>query len=155
MSSEGDRYARVVTTNVFPDESTDFGRRVRERLRDGQVIWLTTVGEDGTPQPNPVGFVWDGADGVLIYSRTDAHRLTHVRKRPRVSLNLDGNGQGQDIVVLTGDAEIVGDHPPLTDNPGYLAKYADAVKRIFGDVHRFAREYPVAMRVRITKVRGF
>lgn len=70
----------VVTTNVLPDESTDFGRRVRERLRDGRVIWLTTVGADGTLQPDPVGFQWDGADSVLTYNRTEAHRLTHVRK---------------------------------------------------------------------------
>jgi PPOX class probable F420-dependent enzyme len=145
----------VVTTNVLPDESTDFGRRVRERLRDGLVIWLTTVGADGTPQPNPVGFLWDGADSVLIYNRTEAHRLTHVRKRPRVSLNLDGDGQGGDIVVLTGDAEIVGDHPLATDNPEWLAKYTEAAKQVFDDVDRFAREYPVAMRVRITKVRGY
>ena len=144
-----------MTTNVLPDEFTDFGRRVRERLRDGRLIWLTTVGADGTPQPNPVGFLWDGAGSVLIYNRTDAHRLTHVRKCPRVSLNLDSNGQGGDIVVLTGDAEIVADHPLATDSPGWLAKYAEAARQFFGDVDRFAREYPVAMRVRITKVRGF
>jgi PPOX class probable F420-dependent enzyme len=123
-------------------------------LREDALAWLTTVGADGTPQPNPVGFVWDGADSVLIYNRPDAHRLAHVRKSPRVSLNLDGDGRGGDIVVLTGDAEIVGDHPPAGDNPGYLAKYAEAAKQAFGDVDRFAREYPVAMRVRITKVRG-
>lgn len=145
----------VVTASVLPDESTDFGRRVRERLRDGLVIWLTTVGADGTPQPNPVGFLWDGADSVLTYNRAEAHRLTHVRERPRVSLNFDGNGQGGDIVVLTGDAEVVRDHPLATGNPEWLAKYTEAAKQVFGGVDRFAREYPVAMRVRITKVRGF
>jgi PPOX class probable F420-dependent enzyme len=145
----------VVTTNVLPDESTDFGRRVRERLRHERVIWLTTVSDDGTPQPNPVGFVWDGGQSVLIYNRPDARRLMHVRRRPRVSLNLDGNGQGGDIVVLAGDARVVDDHPLLTDDSEYLAKYAGAVKQVFGDLDMFAREYPVAMRIRITKVRGF
>jgi len=144
-----------VTTNVLPDESTDFGRRVRERLRNEQVIWVTTASEDGTPQPNPVGFVWDGADGVLIYNRTDARRLTHVRRRSRVSLNFDGDGQGGDIVVLAGHAEIVEGHPLLTDDSEYLAKYAGALQQVFGDLDRFARQYPVAMRVQITKVRGF
>lgn len=42
------------------DATTDFGRRVRERLTEESVAWLTTVGRDGTPQPNPVWFLWDG-----------------------------------------------------------------------------------------------
>ena len=36
------------------DPSTPFGERVRRRLRDVVVVWLNTVGADGTPQPNPV-----------------------------------------------------------------------------------------------------
>lgn len=87
-------------TDVLPDESSTFGQRVRARLRDESLIWLTTTGADGTPQPNPVWFLWDGADTLIVYNRADARRHEHVAVRPRVSLNLDGNGQGGDIVVL-------------------------------------------------------
>ncbi len=45
--------------------STPFGARVAQRLREEHLIWLTTVGADGTPQPNPVWFLWDGAS-VLV-----------------------------------------------------------------------------------------
>ena len=48
---------------VLPDAGTPFGDRVRERLVDEQVIWLTTVGADGTPQPNPVWFLWTPEEG--------------------------------------------------------------------------------------------
>jgi predicted pyridoxine 5'-phosphate oxidase superfamily flavin-nucleotide-binding protein len=43
--------------SALPDSGTAFGERVRRRLREEQVIWITTVGKDGTPQPNPVGFL--------------------------------------------------------------------------------------------------
>jgi PPOX class probable F420-dependent enzyme len=139
---------------VLPDPETEFGARVRRRLRDEMVIWLTTVGADGTPQPNPVWFVADG-DTVLVYNQTVARRLTHVRHRPRVALNLDGDGGGGDIIVLTGTAEVVDGHPPATDVPAYVAKYAEAAARISGDVPAFAAEYPVAIRIRLDRVRGF
>jgi hypothetical protein len=41
------------------DLTTDFGKRAAERLAKEKVIWLTTVGVDGAPQPNPVWFVWE------------------------------------------------------------------------------------------------
>lgn len=74
---------------MIPDNA--FGQRVRERLGTEMVIWFTTVGADGTPQPNPVWFLWED-DGFLIYNRADANRLTHIAKRPQVSLNFDGDG---------------------------------------------------------------
>jgi PPOX class probable F420-dependent enzyme len=143
-----------MTSDVIPDASTPFGKRVHERLTGEIVGWLTTIGADGTPQPNPVWFLWEGEDSLLIYNRTGAARLAHVKARPRVSLNLDSNGRGGDIVVLTGDAELLDDFPPATDHAAYCEKYGDEAARIFGDTASFAEKYPVAMRIRITKVRG-
>src|SRR5690348_7069430 len=94
-------YDRPVANDVIPDPATAFGERVRRRLTDETAIWLTTVGRDGTPQPNPVGFLWDGRDGLLIYSQANARRLANIRRRPQVSLNLDSHG-GEDVVVLNG-----------------------------------------------------
>ena len=98
-------YYQPVTSEVIPDRATAYGERVRRRLSGEMTIWLTTVGRDGTPQPNPVGFVWDGGDGLLTYSQADARRLANIRRQPRVSLNFDSNG-GTNIVVFTGTAEI-------------------------------------------------
>ena len=56
-----------------PDFTTTVGRRCLERLRTEKAIWLTTVAPDGTPQPNPVWFTWDG-ETVLVYSHRDAFR---------------------------------------------------------------------------------
>jgi PPOX class probable F420-dependent enzyme len=142
-----------MTQDVLPDPNSEYGARVRKRLTEDMTIWLTTTGKDGTPQPNPVCFLWDGAGSVLIYNRADAARLTHIRNRPRVALNFDTN-QGGDVVVLTGAAELV-EAPPANENPDYMAKYAELAARISSDEESFAKAYPVPLRVTFTKVRGF
>lgn len=147
-------YDRLVATDVIPDQSTAYGARVHRRLTEEQVIWLTTVGRDGTPQPNPVWFLWEGEDSILTYNRSDANRLAHIRRQPRVSLNLDGNGRGGDIVVLTGTAEILEGDAPVVDNTRYLDKYREGIERVSGSVEAFAETYSVAVRIRLTRVRG-
>ena len=139
--------------SVIPD--SDFGNRVRSRLRAEKVVWLTTTGSDGTPQPNPVWFLWDeDDDAVLVYNANDANRLDHVAVRPHVSLNFDGNGKGGDIVVLAGVAEQALDVPSADRHEGYIAKYARDVERVSNDPATFAKRYSVPLRIRIAKVRG-
>src|SRR3954451_12221385 len=104
----------------IPDGS--FGERVTRRLTEETVAWLTTVGGDGTPQPNPVWFLWDGADELLVYSRRDAKRLGHLPARPEVALHLDGDGRGGNIVLLAGVARPDADVPAAHENPDYVAK---------------------------------
>ena len=144
----------AMASNPLPDPSTPFGRRLRERLRDDLVVWLTTVGDDGTPQPNPVWFWWDD-ETLLVYNRADAHRLRHVRSRPGVSLNFDSIGQGGDIKVVTGTAELPDGEPPPHEVPEYVAKYGERMAAIGGSLEGFAAAFPVAMRIRPRRSRGF
>jgi PPOX class probable F420-dependent enzyme len=143
-----------MATDVMPDPATPFGERVRRRLTNDQLIWLTTTGRDGTPQPNPVWFLWEDGDTVLIYNRPDANRLAHIRHRPQVSLNLDGDGRGGDIIVLTGTAGILDDHPAATGIPAYLEKYRAGIERVSQGPDAFAEQYSVPVRVHVTRVRG-
>ena len=114
------------------------------------------MGADGRPQPNPVGFCWDGGTGLIIYNRADAKRLRHLRERPdQVSFHFDSDGHGEDVLVLYGRAVVDEDQPPLKDWPPYLDKYGAAVAGAFGDIARFSDLYPIALRVTITGVRGF
>ena len=114
------------------------------------------MGADGRPQPNPVGFCWDGGSELIIYNQAGAKRLGHLRERPdQVSFHFDSDGHGQDVLVLYGRAVVDEDHPPLKDWPPYLDKYGAAVAAAFGDVARFSDLYPTALRVTITSVRGF
>lgn len=137
---------------TIPD--TPFGEHVRERLAAETVVWLTTVAEDGTPQPNPVWFLWDGADSVVVYNDRKAKRLARLLAGPRVSLNLDTADGGEDVVVLTGRAEPAPDVPGPDANPEYLAKYGELITGIGYDVDGFAARWNVPVRIRIEKVRG-
>ncbi|MFD2419339.1 TIGR03667 family PPOX class F420-dependent oxidoreductase [Amycolatopsis pigmentata] len=130
-----------------------FGRRVRERLRTEAIIWLTTVGADGTPQPNPVWFLWQ-QEGFLIYNRSDANRLAHIAARPKVSLNFDGDGRGGDIIVFAGEARRLDGQPPPHELRDYEEKYGEAMIRVAGSAKNFSADYPVALRIDVTRVRG-
>jgi PPOX class probable F420-dependent enzyme len=141
-------------TTVLPDPSTDFGARVARRLRDEPVGWLTVVDGAGRPQPAPVWFLWDGAT-VLIYSAGNAKRLDHIRANPHVSLHLDGDGRGGDIVVLTGDVAEAPDEPPVPGNPAYLTKYGEWIAGgPWKTPEVFAGTYSVALRFTPRRVRG-
>lgn len=142
-----------MTNDVIPDRATAYGERVRRRLTEEMMIWLTTVGRDGAPEPNPVGFLWNGGNRLLVYSQADAWRLAHIRRQPLVSLNFDSNG-GTDIVVLAGTAEILEDYPAVPANPAWLEKYGQVIVARFGSAARFAERFPVPVRVDLTRVRG-
>ena len=142
-----------MTTSALPDAATPFGQRVRQRLRDDVVAWLTTVGRDGTPQPNPVWFIWDG-DTLLVYNRPDAKRLQHVRARSSVSLNFDSTSGGN-VVVITGRAERLEGEPLPHENAEYVAKYGQRMVGVSGSQEAFSRQYPVALRISPVAVRGF
>ena len=72
------------------DTSTPFGERVARRLEQEIVVWLTTVRPNGTPEPSPVWFLWDGQT-ALIYSRPNNQKLRNIAANPNVALSFDGS----------------------------------------------------------------
>jgi PPOX class probable F420-dependent enzyme len=137
---------------ILPDPATPFGERVARRLREEVVIWLTVTGADGTPQPSPVWFLWEG-ETFLIYTRANAKRLGHIERNPRVALNFDSDGG--DIIVFTGEARRVPDVPSADQNPAYAAKYQQSIAEEFQTAENFAQRYPVPLRITPTRVRGY
>ncbi|GAA2906133.1 TIGR03667 family PPOX class F420-dependent oxidoreductase [Streptosporangium fragile] len=140
-------------TVTLPDAATEFGARVRHRLTEERVVWLTTVTDGGIPCPNPVWFWWDG-ESFLIYNWDRARRPANLRARPRVSLHFDGGPHGRDVVVFTGEARLLDDPVPAHLVPGYLAKYREAMIRLEGSPEAFGRTHPTALLVRPTGIRG-
>ena len=91
------------------------------------VIWLTTVSSDGTPNPNPVWFCWDGSSFV-IYTPPSSAKLKNIARNPRVSLNLAGSeALGGDVVIFTGEAHTK-EHGTGAD-PGYVKKFLAEVSK--------------------------
>jgi PPOX class probable F420-dependent enzyme len=136
------------------DRSTPFGARVHDRLRNERLAWLTTVGADGTPHPKPVWFLWEPDGSILIYSRPNTAKLRHIAANPRVSLNLDGDRNGGDIVVITGSAALDSVAPPANAVPAYVEKYRAGFLRIGMTADTFAAAYSVAIRLTPEKLSG-
>jgi PPOX class probable F420-dependent enzyme len=134
------------------DTSSGFGRRVQERLENEQVIWLTTVAADGSPQPSPVWFLWDGQQ-VLMYSMPNTPKLRHMQANPKVALNFDSQ-DGGDVVILTGQAQVAQSEAAANGNPAYLDKYREAIGEIGMNPDAFAQTYSVAVRITPTRLRG-
>ncbi|MCC7369447.1 MAG: TIGR03667 family PPOX class F420-dependent oxidoreductase [Chloroflexi bacterium] len=137
------------------DTTTEFGQRVARRLNDEVIGWLTTVDASGTPQPRPVWFLWDG-EALLIYSQDNQAKLRHLAANPKASINLHGDEHGGDIVVLLGEAAVDPAAPPSNAVPAYQAKYGrQIVEGLKMTPESFAADYPVAIRFRPTRLRGF
>ena len=136
------------------DETTEFGRRATRRLDEAIIGWLTTVTPEGGPRPIPVWFLWDGDRSILLYSRPGKPKLRNIARNPRVSLHLDGDGQGGNVVVLLGDAR-VSDDPPADQVPEYVAKYTWGFERNGWTAREFAEDYSVPIRIAVGRVRGF
>lgn len=136
------------------DFTSDFGRRVAQRLQDEEIIWLTTISNQGIPQPNPVWFYWDG-ESMLIYSKFDAFRNRHIERRPNVALHFNSGPRGNDIVVFAGQATIDQNAPPANEIQPFVEKYREGLVRIQMSAERFAEVYSVAINIVPTKLRGF
>ncbi len=136
------------------DTSTPFGARIQQQLESEQVLWLTTVGKSGTPQPNPVWFHWDG-ETFLIFSQPNQAKLRHIAANPRVSLNFNTDQEGGDVAVFTGEARVVETAPPEARMSRYLAKYAEGIKRLGLTPEQLAETYSTVILMTPNKVRGF
>jgi PPOX class probable F420-dependent enzyme len=134
------------------DESTEFGARVARHLDEDHVVWLTTVTPSGAPLPSPVWFWWDGEATVRVFSLPDTGRVRAIRNNPKVALNFAGNGQGGDIVVLSGEAT-VGEDSAAT-HPEYAQKYASGFERLGLTAESFAAKYSTPLVIKLTRVRG-
>jgi len=137
----------------MPDFTTPFGQRATERLQTEEIIWLTTVGDDGMPQPSPVWFLWEG-ETVLIYSQPNTPKVANIKSRPQVALHFDGDGKGGNIVVLTGQAEVAAETGPATIPDAYRTKYAAGITDIGMTSEQMAASFSATIRVTPTKLRG-
>lgn len=134
------------------DFKGDFGAHVLQRLQQESVIWLTTVSADGTPQPNPVWFYWDG-ETCLVYSKPNAVKLGNITRNPRVALHFEGATEtGGDVVVLTGAARLDAQPPPPP--AAYRSKYQATVDAFGVTWEQLHAQYSVAILVRPEKYRG-
>lgn len=95
------------------------------------IAWFTTVADDGTPHAVPVWFMWHGGR-IVVFSEPDTVKVAHVRRGSRVLVHLEAGGaHGDDVVILTGTAEIASEDSLAyvqRFREAYIRKYAEAIE---------------------------
>lgn len=100
----------------------DLADGVFKRLTRDRYGWLTTVAQSGMPVPMLVWFHFEGAT-VTVYSQPHANRITHVFEHPEVSLHLESDGTGSNIVIIGGRAAVTAEGVDPRDDTEFWAKY--------------------------------
>ena len=136
------------------DSGSEADVHALERLRQDRIGWLTTVTPEGQPQTFPIWFLWEDGE-ALIYSDRRAKRNVNIAANPRISLHLNDNGRGGDVVVVEGVARIDEAAPPVPRNAAYLAKYGEWIVTHLSSAEEMATIYNVALRIRPTRGRAF
>jgi PPOX class probable F420-dependent enzyme len=136
------------------DLSTEFGKRVENRLLSEQVIWIVTVTEQGIPQPSPVWFHWDKG-AIVIHSQPNTPKVRAIRANKNVALHFNATPSGGDVVVIGGTATLVDEGEVSTPTPEYAAKYASGYAELGLTNDTFAQSYSQLIRVEPSTMRGF
>jgi PPOX class probable F420-dependent enzyme len=110
--------------------SIELTQEVSDRLTADNYCWLTTVAKSGQPVPRLIWFFFDGSD-LTVYSMPQAAKVTHIKTRPQVSLNLDSDGNGGGIIVVGGTATVDATDVDCREDGPYWAKY-EALAAQFG-----------------------
>ena len=137
------------------DTSTEFGAKTGRRVEADKLAWLTTVDSKGTPQPNPVWFLWDDGSFV-IFSKPNQAKLANIARSGRVSFNFEATADEEQITIFTGAAELV-DRATISQEilDRYAEKYAQGMINIKLPRTEYEASYTEVIRFTPEKVRGW
>ena len=135
------------------DFGSAIGQNVLRRLRDEEVVWLTTVDSRQRPQPRPVWFHWDG-ETLLILSQAQAAKNRHIARNPAVALNFNTDEFGGDVAVILGMAQFASS-PSEDRYQAYFHKYQAGIRDLGSTFEQLRTDYSVAILIIPTEIRGF
>ena len=96
--------------------------KIEHWLQAFRSIWVSTTRPDGRPHAVPVWYIWDGR---YLYFISDRHlqKAKNLARQPWIVVHA---GDGDDVVILEGNVEIMTDRPELERvDAAYRAKYVD------------------------------
>ena len=133
------------------DPASSKDTRTDQQLRTEPIIWLAMTRPDGRPHLVPVWFWWDGAS-VLIFSEPDKQKVRNLRHSPHAMLALDTADQGEDVVMIVGEAELLVEPSGAVMPPGFADKYAALFARLGSSAPEMAARYSQPIRVTPSKL---
>jgi PPOX class probable F420-dependent enzyme len=135
------------------DGSTFAALRIERFLETEPVVWLSTIGADGSPHLVPTWFIWDGSE-IVIRSKPGASKVGNLRRDPRAMLALGDAEDDFDVGLLRATARLEStsgpDLPPLFEH-----KYASQIARLGLTPTEFARTYSQSIHLRPARALGW
>jgi len=128
--------------------------RIAQALDSALIGFLTAVNQGGQPQTSPVWFIRDG-DTLVVYNKADTPRLGSIASNSQMAFHLRGDSQGRGAVLLEGRAVAAPDLGPSYELTVYVEKYQEEMERIGWTPKTFHDDYPVPIRIEITRVRSW
>jgi PPOX class probable F420-dependent enzyme len=122
---------------------------INQRLQTDKIIWFATIHGD-RPHMVPVWFLWDGST-ILIFSKPNALKVRDIRQNSNVTLALQTNNEGGDVVVIEGEAVLLDPASVNATLPAYAQKYAQLMQSMGMNAQAMAAEYSVPIRVTPTR----
>lgn len=135
------------------DLSNDKAAHADKRLHSDLMMWLSTVRPDGRPHLVPVWFLWDGAT-VLIFSKPD-QKVRNLQQNPNVTMALDDSKEGEDAVLIDGEATLLDAGDIDATLPAYAEKYAAKLASMGWTGESMAGSYTQPIRVTPTRFRFY
>jgi PPOX class probable F420-dependent enzyme len=135
------------------DLTSELGRRVAEQLKSSGIIWLTTLKPDGTPEPNPVWFYWDGSR-IIVRSK-DNLKIRNIAADSRVVLNFETDPAGNSVSVIHGTARIADEAAFAPVRDAYAAKYAQGFAALSMSAEQMLADYHETIVIEPTRLRGW
>ena len=125
---------------------------IDHRLRTEPIVWLSTVRPDGRPHLVPVWFLWDG-QAILFFSQPRAQKVRNLRHNHQVVLALNADDEGEDVVIVEGEATLLPAGTVTSALPAFVEKYAQLMARIETTPEAMAASYTQAIQVLPRRVR--
>ncbi|GAA1939363.1 pyridoxamine 5'-phosphate oxidase family protein [Agromyces allii] len=131
------------------DAENEVHARALARLASERIAWLGTTSRSGYPHAVPVWFLWhDGA--VVILSEPGAVKVRNASRDPRALVHLESGHDEEQLTVLQGTAEVLGDAaaswlPAIGE--AYLAKYEHDLPPLKLTLESMAAKYSTIIRV--------
>lgn len=96
--------------------------KIESWLHAFRSIWVSTTRPDGRPHAVPVWYIWDGRYLYFISDRR-LQKAKNLARQPGIVVHA---GDGDDVIILEGAAEIVTNRSELERvDEAYRSKYVD------------------------------
>ncbi len=122
---------------------------INQRLHTDKIIWFATVNGD-RPHMVPVWFLWDGTT-ILIFSKPNTVKVRNIRENSNVMLALETTNEGDDVVLIEGEAVLLDPASVNATLPAYAQKYEQLLQNMGTNAQAMAQEYSLPVRVIPTK----